>query len=314
MKSEDSLVHNLIIIGSGPAGLTAAVYASRAFIQPLVIEGNKPGGQLMSTTLIENWPGHKSILGPELMMNKREHAEHFGARFIPGSVESVDFSQRPFTITTNKGAHFLTHSVVIATGASPNTLKCPGETDYWGKGLSTCAVCDGAFYPNKEVIIVGGGDTAMEQALFMSKYTQKITIVHILPKFTASPVMQQRVLEKPFIKVIYSSTITAVEGDGTAVKQVVITNQETKQASSVPADVLFLAIGQRPNTAPFKGQLELDDYGYIVLKKGTLTSVPGVFVAGDVADYRYRQAIVSAGSGCMAALDAQSYLEREGLL
>lgn len=314
MKSEHPSVHNLIIIGSGPAGLTAAVYASRAFMKPLVIEGDKPGGQLMSTTLIENWPGHKSIPGPELMMLKRQHAEHFGAEFIPGSVASVDFSQRPFLITTNKNRQFLTHTVIIATGASPNTLKCPGESTYWGKGLSTCAVCDGAFYPDKEVIIVGGGDTAMEQALFMSRYTQKITIVHILPKFTASPVMQQRVLEKPFIKAIYASTVSAIEGDSTVVKKVVITNQETKQVSSLSADVVFLAIGQHPNTAPFKGQLELDAYGYIMLKNGTFTSIPGVFVAGDVADYRYRQAIVSAGSGCMAALDAQSHLEREGLL
>ena len=314
MKSEDHTIHNLIIIGSGPAGLTAAVYASRAFIQPLVIEGDKPGGQLMSTTLIENWPGHKSILGPELMMMKRAHAEHFGAQFATGSVSSVDFSQRPFKINTTRNQQFLTHSVIIATGASPNTLKCPGEAEYWGKGVSTCAVCDGAFYPEKQVVIVGGGDTAMEQALFMSKYTQKITIVHILPKFTASPVMQQRVLEKPFIKVMYSSTVTAIEGDGTGVKSVKITDQETKHVSELSTDVVFLAIGQKPNTAPFAGQLELDKYGYIVLKNGTFTSIPGVFVAGDVADYRYRQAIVSAGSGCMAALDAQSYLEKAGLL
>lgn len=314
MKPDTSTIHNLIIIGSGPAGLTAAVYASRAFIKPIVIEGDKPGGQLMSTTLIENWPGHKSILGPELMMLKREHAEHFGTSFVPGSVSSVDFSQRPFKITTNKNLQFLTNSVIIATGASPNTLHCKGEKDYWGKGLSTCAVCDGAFYPDKEVIIVGGGDTAMEQALFMSKYTQKITIVHILSKFTASPVMQMRVLEKPFIKVMYSSTVSAIEGDGTAVKRVIITNQETNQVTELPTDVVFLAIGQKPNTAPFHGQLELDKYGYIVLTKGTYTSIPGVFVAGDVADYRYRQAVVSAGSGCMAALDAQSYLEKEGLL
>ena len=314
MKPDTQTIHNLIIIGSGPAGLTAAVYASLAFIKPLVIEGDKPGGQLMNTTLIENWPGHKSILGPELMMLKRNHAEHFGAVFISGSVASVDFSERPFKIITNKNRHFLTHSVIIATGASPNILRCPGESDYWGKGLSTCAICDGAFYPDKQIVIVGGGDTAMEQALFMSRYTQKITIVHIQSKFTASPVMQQRVLEKPFIKVIYSSTVTALEGDGTAVKKVTITHQETNQVSELPTDVVFLAIGQKPNTSPFQGQLELDKYGYIVLKNQTHTSIPGVFVAGDVADYRYKQAIVSAGSGCMAALDAQSYLEKEGLL
>ncbi len=314
MNSDTQAIQNLIIIGSGPAGLTAAVYAARAFIKPLIIEGDRPGGQLMNTTIIENWPGHKSILGPELMMLKRDHAEHFGARFVPGSVSSVDFSVRPFKITTNKNQIFLTHSVIIATGASPNLLNCKGEQDYLGKGVSTCAICDGAFYPNKEVIIVGGGDTAMEQALFMSRYTQKITIVHILSKFTASPIMQQRVLEKPFIKVIYSSTVSTIEGDGNTIKKITITHQETNQVSELPADVVFLAIGQKPNTSPFQGQLELDKHSYIVLKNQTTTSIPGVFVAGDVADYRYKQAIVSAGSGCMAALDAQTYLEKEGLL
>ena len=314
MKHDTTDVHNLIIIGSGPAGLTAALYASRAFLKPLVIEGNKPGGQLMGTTFIENWPGLKSIRGPELMMLKREHAEHFGADFVSGSVTSVNFSERPFTITTSRNQVYRCNSVIIATGASANTLGCPGENVYWGNGVSTCAVCDGAFYPGKRVVIVGGGDTAMEHALFMSKITTDITIVHLFDKLTASPVMLQRVLEKKFIKIIYSSTVTAIIGDGKVATAAEITNQITQEKTEIPLDVLFLAIGQKPNTAPFEGQIELEKYGYISVKKGTNTSCPGVFVAGDVADYRYRQAIVSSGAGCMAALDAQRYLEVEGFL
>lgn len=311
MKQETP--HNLIIIGSGPAGLTAGIYASRAFLKPVIIEGKKPGGQLMGTTAIENWPGHKSILGPELMFLKRKHAEHFGTTFISGMVQSVDFSQRPFTITTHKQT-LSCLSVIIATGASANKLGCPGESEYWGRGVSTCAVCDGAFYPDKAVVIVGGGDTAMEQASFMSKITKNITIVHLLPKLTASPVMQQRVLDKPFITIMYSSTVSTIKGNSAGVTSVIVTNQETGATHELPADVLFLAIGQKPNSEPFIGQIELDSFGYVVLKKGTQTSQEGIFAAGDIADYRYRQAIVSAGSGCMAALDAQRYLEKESLL
>ncbi len=311
MKQETH--HNLIIIGSGPAGLTAGIYAARAFLKPVIIEGKKPGGQLMGTTAIENWPGHKSILGPELMFLKREHAEHFGTTFVSGMVQSVDFSTRPFTITTHKEV-LSCNSVIIATGASAHKLECPGEREYWGRGVSTCAVCDGAFYPGKAIVIVGGGDTAMEQASFMSKVTKNITIVHLLPKLTASPAMQQRVLDKPFINVIYSSTVSAIKGNATGITSVAITNQETGITHELPADVLFLAIGQKPNSEPFAGQIELDKFGYVVLKNGTQTSQEGVFAAGDIADYRYRQAIVSAGSGCMAALDAQRYLEKEGLL
>lgn len=305
--------YNLIIIGSGPAGLTAAIYAARAFLKPLVIEGQKPGGQLMGTTAIENWPGHKSILGPELMFLKRDHAQSFGTTFLSETVTSVDFSQRPFTIKTKK-KNLLAHSVIIATGASANKLGCPGEEEYWGKGVSTCAVCDGAFYPEKNVVIVGGGDTAMEQASFMSKISSHVKIVHILPKFTASPAMQQRILDKPSITVFYSSTLLEIKGDGTKVTSVLITNTTTGLISEIPADVVFLAIGQKPNTSLFIDQIELNKGGYINVTNKTETSCKGVFVAGDAADYRYRQAIVSAGSGCMAALDAQHYLEQEGIL
>ncbi|MCF7900301.1 thioredoxin-disulfide reductase [Candidatus Babeliales bacterium] len=303
-------IFNTLIIGSGPAGLTAAIYASRAFLKPIVIEGKNPGGQLMGTTAVENWPGEKSIFGPQLMMNMKEHAQHFGTQFLSREIVRVDFSKHPFSVFTHKDEELLTHSVIIATGASPNRLGCSGEDDYWGKGVTTCAVCDGAFYPGKKVVIVGGGDTAMEDASFMTKYTNDITIVHILDKFTASPAMQERILSNPTIKIIYSSTVTAIKGNGSHVTNIEISNQVTGQTYSIDTDVVFLAIGQKPNTGIFKGQLELDKMGYISLNNTTHTSVEGVFVAGDVADYRYKQAITSAGSGCMAALDTQRYLEK----
>lgn len=302
-------IENVIIIGSGPAGLTAGVYTSRAFLKPLLIEGSPPGGQLMGTTAVENWPGDQNVMGPELVMRLKAHAEHFGTRFVSTKVTRVDFSQRPFVIET-KSEVYKTRAAIIATGASPNKLGCPGEEEYWGKGVTVCAVCDGAFYPNKKVVVVGGGDTAMEDASFMTKYTKDITIIQINDKLTASPTMQKRVLDNPDIKIIYSSTVTEIKGDGSHVTEITIKNQETNELEAIPADVLFLAIGQKPNTSLFKGQLELDKGGYIIPQEGTETSVKGVFVAGDVADFKYRQAIVSAGSGCMAALDAQRYLEQ----
>ncbi len=301
--------YNLIIIGSGPAGLTAAIYASRAHLEPLIIEGNPPGGQLMGTTAVENWPGNKSIMGPQLIMNIREQAQHLGTRFISDKVVRVDFSQRPFVLETTKKTIFQAHAVIIATGASPNRLGCVGEDVYWGKGVTTCAVCDGAFYPNKKVVIVGGGDTAMEDASFMARYTDDITIIHILDTFTAAPAMQARVLNNPKIKIIYSSTVTEIIGNGSHVTEIIVTNQITKETSALFVDVIFLAIGQKPNTAIFKDQIALDRMGYIDVKNETETSVPGVFVAGDVSDYRYKQAITSAAKGCMAALDAYKYLE-----
>lgn len=307
-------IHNLVIIGSGPAGLTASIYASRAFLKPLVFEGSQPGGQLMGTTAVENWPGEKSIMGPQLMMNMKSQAEHLGANFIPETITAVNFSQKPFVLTTNKNRSFKAHAVIIATGASPNKLGCPGEQEYWGKGVTVCAVCDGAFYPNKRALIIGGGDTAMEDASFMSRYTQEITIVHIKDKLTASPAMQQRVLSNPAIKIIYSSTVTAILGDGKSISGVEVINIITQEKQIVPADVVFLAIGQKPNTHIFKDQLAMNPMGYLELKDQTKSSVEGVFIAGDVADYRYRQAVVSSGSGCMAALDAQRYLEDKGLL
>jgi len=303
--------HKLIIIGSGPAGLTAAIYAARANLNPLVINGTNPGGQLMGTTNVENWPGEKSILGPKLMMQMQEHAAHFGTEFLDTSIQSVDFKSRPLKLVTDKNITLTAESVIIATGASPKRLNCPGEKEYWGKGVTTCAVCDGAFYKDQHVMIIGGGDTAMEDASFMLNFTKQITLVHIMDKLTASAAMQKRVIDNPHIKIIYHSTVTEFHGDGNHVTGVTITDQKTKKSYQLPIAAAFVAIGLHPNIAPFKGQLTLNDYGFIQVENNTGTSVPGVFVAGDVADYRYRQAITSAGAGCMAALDAEKYLKNQ---
>lgn len=301
---------HLIIIGSGPAGLTAAIYASRAGLNPLVIDGSEPGGQLMGTTAVENWPGEKSILGPTLMQNMRKHAEHFGTRFLSATITQVDFAKKPLKMTTSKGEALQADGIIIATGAKPKKLGCEGEEEYWGKGVTTCAVCDGAFYKDRPVVIVGGGDSAMEDASFMTNFTKDITIIHILDKLTASKAMQNRVINHPNITIIYSSTVTAIKGNGDHVTSVLITDQKTKEAKEIPTDAVFVAIGLNPNTAIVKGQLELTDYGHIKTENHTKTSADGVFAAGDVTDPRYRQAITSAGSGCMAALDVEKYLKK----
>ena len=246
-------------------------------------------------------------------MLTQEQVKELGGTLIDETIISVDFSKKPFTLTSNVQT-YQAHSVIIATGSSPNTLGCPGESEYWGKGVTTCAICDGAFYPNKKVVIVGGGDTAMETASFMAKYTDDITIIHILDKLTASPIMQQRVLDNTKNVFIYSSTIKEIQGNRTTITNVIVENKITGALTDIKADVLFLAIGNKPNTGAFKGQLPLDTMGYITDIKGSCSSVEGVFVAGDVADYKYKQAVVSAGAGCMAALDAQRYLEHKGLI
>lgn len=302
------MIHKLIIIGSGPAGLTAAIYAARASLNPLIIDGNSPGGQLMGTTYVENWPGEKSILGPTLMMNMREHAKHFGTEFLPEEIVKVDLSKKPFTLWTNREKELKAHAIIIATGAIPNKLNCPGEAEYWGKGVTTCAVCDGAFYPNKKVMVVGGGDTAMEDASFLKKFTKDVTVVQIMDRLTASVPMQKRILDDPDINVIYNSTVTEIHGKDGHVTGATLTNQKTGEKTKIELDGIFIAIGMRPSTGPFKGQLKLKEFDYMDVKDHTRTSVEGVFAAGDVADYRYRQAITSSGSGCMAALDAERYL------
>jgi thioredoxin reductase (NADPH) len=306
-----SKIHEVLIIGSGPAGLTAAIYAARAELNPIVFEGMNPGGQLISTSLVENWPGNISILGAALINNIQKHAQHFGAKTINENIVAVDFNAHPFTLTSNKDTTYKTKSVIIATGAGPRKLGCPGETAYWGKGVTTCAICDGALFKDMPVVIIGGGDTAMEDALFMTKFTKKITVIHILDKLTASPVMQTRVLENPNISVIFNNTISEIKGNGEHVTSVIIKNQQTNKETSIPARALFLAIGLKPNTEFLKGSLKLDAYGYIeTFCPTTTTSVEGVFACGDAADYIYKQAITSSGTGCMAALDAQRYLSK----
>ncbi len=305
-------INELIIIGSGPAGLTAGIYAVRANLKPLLVEGQNPGGQLMGTSIVENWPGTRSVLGPDLMMQMREHAYSAGVKFIEGSITSVDFSQSPFSITINKAEILYTKAAIIATGTIPNTLKCPGEDIYWGKGVTTCAVCDATFYSGKKVIIVGGGDSAMESASFLQKFTQHITIVHIGNTFTASHIMQQRIIGNSQIKIVYNSTVTEILGNGTKVTGATITNQETGQEHTIDTDGIFLAIGLKPNTKQFRGQINLLPNGYIeTYQNSSKTSVYGVFAAGDAMDSRYRQAITAAGTGCMAALDAEFYLKEQ---
>ncbi len=303
----------LVIIGSGPAGLTAAIYAARAGLSPLVIDGQEPGGQLMTTTIVENWPGETRINGPDLMKQMREHAAHYKTRFLTETVTKVDLQERPFTLLSDRDTSIHTPALIIATGAQPKKLQCPGEDIYWGKGVTTCAVCDGAFYKDMPVVVVGGGDTAMESASFLTNFTDDITIVHILPELTASHAMQKRVINNPKIKIIYNSTVSSIEGDGKRVSHTTVTNQKTGETQTLKANGVFIAIGLNPNTNLFKGQLEMNSYGYIILKGHTHTSVPGVFAAGDVADSRYRQAITAAGTGCAATLDAERYLKEQGL-
>jgi len=302
-------VHELIIIGSGPAGLTAGIYAARANLKPIIVDGQNPGGQLMGTSIVENWPGIRSILGPDLMKQMREHAQGCGVSFVEGDITKVDFSRSPFSIQTTRET-LSALSVIIATGTTPNKLGCPGENTYWGKGVTTCAVCDATFYAGKKVVVVGGGDSAMESASFLRKFTDQITVVHIHDKLTASYAMQQRVISDPKIKILYNSTVTEITGDGTKVTGATITDQTSKKSEKVTTDGVFIAIGLKPNTTLFADQIKLLPNGYIDVQAHTSkTSVPGVFAAGDVMDAVYRQAITSAGTGCMAALDAERFLK-----
>ncbi len=304
----------VIIIGSGPAGLTAAIYASRANLAPVIFEGTQPGGQLTITTEVENFPGFpKGIMGPELMELFREQAVKFGAESQFKEVTSVDFSKRPFKVVVEDEEYF-GETVIVATGASAKLLNIPSEGEYMGYGVSACATCDGFFYRGKEVYVVGGGDTALEEANFLTRFASKVTLIHRRDEFRGSKIMRDRALKNPKVAVVWDSVVDEVLGKTEDMKKYVtglkLKNVKTGAITEVAADGLFVAIGHQPNTKLFKGILPMDDKEYLLVKPGsTRTEIPGVFAAGDVADSYYRQAISAAGTGCMAALDAERFLE-----
>ncbi len=301
----------LMILGTGPAGLTAAIYAARANLEPLVIEGNEPGGQLTLTTEVENFPGFEDgIMGPELMNNMRAQAEKFGAEFETGWVTSIDLSKRPFHVTVNEEDEYEADSLIISTGASAKMLGIKGESELIGKGVSTCATCDGFFFRNKRILVIGGGDSAMEEATFLTKFASEVTIVHRRDELRASKVMQERARENPKIKWLLNVTPMEVHAQDNKVNALDVIDNTTGEQRQIETDGIFVAIGHSPNTAFLAGQVKTDNVGYIVTDGvTTATSVEGVFACGDVMDSRYRQAVTAAGSGCKAALDVEKFLE-----
>ncbi len=308
--------YDVVIIGSGPAGYTAAIYAARANLKPLLFEGlvkgGQPGGQLMLTTDVENYPGFpQGILGPEMMDLFRKQAERFGTELVREDVSEVDLSKRPFRIKAGD-REVLAKSVIISTGASANWLNIPSEKALQGHGVSACATCDGFFFKNKEVLVVGGGDSALEEASFLTKFATKVTLVHRRDTLRASKIMQDRAKKNPKIGFIWDSEVVEIKDPKIKkVTGVVLKNLKTGVLSEQKCDGIFMAIGHTPNSELFKGKLDLDPKGYIVVHDGTHTSVPGVFAAGDVQDFKYRQAVTAAGSGCMAALDGERFLHKE---
>ena len=304
------MTRSVIIIGSGPAGLTAALYSARANLKPLVIEGLEAGGQLMLTTLVENWPGHRDgIMGPDLMAEMRAQAERFGAEIIQGNVESVGLSGPPFTVKT-ADATYHCRALIVATGATARLLGLPSERALIGHGVSTCATCDGFFFRGKPIAVVGGGDSAMEEAIFLTKFASHVTVVHRRDTLRASKIMQDKAFANPKISFEWNSEVEDVRDAGHgSVTALVLRNRVTGERKAIDVDGVFVAIGHTPNTSLFTGKLEMDANGYINTHSGTRTNIPGVFACGDVQDHVYRQAITAAGSGCMAAIDAERYLE-----
>ena len=306
-------MRDVIILGSGPAGLTAGVYAARAHLAPLIVDGHEPGGQLTLTTMVENFPGFpEGLLGPDLIRAMRQQAERFGAEFRQGAVAAADLSQRPFRITIN-GTVEECRALIIATGASAKMLGLPSERQLVGHGVSTCATCDGFFFQDQEVMVVGGGDSALEEALFLTKFAKRVTLIHRRDKLRASKIMQEKAFANPKIAFLWDSApeeiLDVMQQKVTAVR---VRNLKTGAVTERAVDGIFVAIGHTPNTAVFQGLLEMDAVGYLKTHDGTKTSVPGVFAAGDVQDHVYRQAITAAGSGCMAAIDAERFLEHGG--
>jgi thioredoxin reductase (NADPH) len=301
---------NVIIIGSGPAGLTAGIYAARANLKPLLIEGVEAGGQLMLTTMVENWPGHRDgIMGPDLMTEMRAQSERFGAEIIQGNVTKVDLCAQPIVVETSEQT-YTARALIIATGASARLLGLPSERGLMGRGVSTCATCDGYFFRGHEIAVVGGGDSAMEEAVYLTRFASKVTVVHRRDTLRASKIMQDKARANPKIEWLLNYEVAEIEDGGKGeVTGMVVKSNKTGETKTVPVTGVFVAIGHTPNTALFRGQIELDQNGYILTHDGAKTSVAGVFACGDVQDHIYRQAITAAGSGCMAAIDAEHYLD-----
>jgi thioredoxin reductase (NADPH) len=302
-------MYDVIIIGSGCAGLTAAIYAARANLKPLVLDGHEPGGQLSLTTHVENFPGFPDgIMGPELIENMRKQAQKFGAEFKAGAVTEIDVSKRPFKIVAGKDA-YEAQALIVAAGASARLLGLKGEKELIGRGLSTCATCDGYFFRGKPIAVVGGGDSAMEEANFLSRYASKVYLVHRRNEFRASKIMIDRAKANEKVEFVTPFILESILSPKGHVEGIQLRNLQTKETREIAVDGVFVAIGHDPNSTIFKGKLEMDSNGYLLAKHGSLTAVPGVFIAGDVQDHRYRQAVTAAGSGCMAAIDAEKFLE-----